>query len=380
MKSTRLISLSLILVLALITTVDQAQAETFRYRLSGNWTTVTDGTSEGWGLNPNNDGSPGAGVPGMDDEARINFANNTVTVDSVVPEVNRVLMGVDEGGILEVNAGGVLTATQDVIAGNNRFANFDVPFEAKLVVNDGGVVNVGRILWVSRDIFGANATTGIDINTGGTINVVSHLWWGVVGDATVNISGTLNQTGDGILGLGTLNAVDPEPGTATVNILDGGLLALNNIDAGESSPGVPRLGSIQSGSIIDIQGTGRLTLPGNFASVIQNYIDAGRIIGNGVQDALQITVEGGTTAGDFDEDGDVDGQDFLLWQRDTSIGDLAADWEANYGASGGGGDEITIVTAVAPAVSNIQGVPEPATLSLVIIGSIACLSSRRRHR
>jgi hypothetical protein len=33
---------------------------------------------------------------------------------------------------------------------------------------------------------------------------------------------------------------------------------------------------------------------------------------------------------DFDQDGDVDGEDFLLWQRDPSVGSLA-DWEANYG-------------------------------------------------
>ena len=38
-----------------------AQSEVFRYRLSGNWATVTDGTTEGWGLNPNNDGFNEAG-------------------------------------------------------------------------------------------------------------------------------------------------------------------------------------------------------------------------------------------------------------------------------------------------------------------------------
>jgi hypothetical protein len=34
--------------------------------------------------------------------------------------------------------------------------------------------------------------------------------------------------------------------------------------------------------------------------------------------------------GDFDLDGDVDGRDFLLWQRNPTIGNLA-DWQANYG-------------------------------------------------
>jgi hypothetical protein len=34
--------------------------------------------------------------------------------------------------------------------------------------------------------------------------------------------------------------------------------------------------------------------------------------------------------GDFDQDGDVDGRDFLLWQRNSSVGALG-DWQENYG-------------------------------------------------
>lgn len=39
--------------------------------------------------------------------------------------------------------------------------------------------------------------------------------------------------------------------------------------------------------------------------------------------------------GDFDGNGTVNGKDFLMWQRDTAVGNLA-DWQANYGRSGGG--------------------------------------------
>ena len=38
--------------------------------------------------------------------------------------------------------------------------------------------------------------------------------------------------------------------------------------------------------------------------------------------------------GDFDFDGDVDGEDFLIWQRDPSVGSLT-DWETNYGSVAG---------------------------------------------
>src|SRR5690606_22350888 len=56
-----------------------------------------------------------------------------------------------------------------------------------------------------------------------------------------------------------------------------------------------------------------------------------------------------TLASDFDHDGDVDGRDFLAWQRDPSVGDLA-DWQANYGNSA-----LTSASVV---------VPEPASLLL----------------
>ncbi len=65
--------------------------------------------------------------------------------------------------------------------------------------------------------------------------------------------------------------------------------------------------------------------------------------------------------GDFDYDNDVDGLDFLKWQRgETTIplsaSDLA-DWEANFGS-------------VVPAVAAATTVPEPTSLLLV---TIACL-------
>ncbi len=219
-------------LLAVLVMASQSDAATLRYRLSGDWSVVTDGTGPGWGVNPNNSGSPGAALPGASDDARINWGGNTVTVTSVVPTVDRVQIGVDESGTVVVDNGGVLTSVRDVLAGNNN-ANAT----GTLTVKDGGQVNVGRILWAAN-----NSSTGfINIEAGGVVNAADHLWWGVTGAATVSISGTLTQTG-GILGMGTSNASTPSGGTAAVSILDGGLLALNNIS---SAPGLP---SIQAGS------------------------------------------------------------------------------------------------------------------------------------
>lgn len=250
-----------------------ANADVYRYRQSGNWTDITDGSSPGWGLNPNNNGSPGIGLPGAADQARINWGNNTVTVDTEVPMADRVMIGVDESGIVVVESGGVLSAN-NVLAGNNN-ANAT----GTLTVNDGGTVNVSNILWAANN----KADGIININSGAVVNVASHLWWGVSGTAEINISGTLHQTG-GILGLGTSNASTPGGGQATVHLLDGGLLALNNI-SGEA--GLP---SIQTGSLIDITG-GELTLPGDFTATLSNYVSAGKIIGYGGDGTVNVVLD-----------------------------------------------------------------------------------------
>ena len=72
--------------------------------------------------------------------------------------------------------------------------------------------------------------------------------------------------------------------------------------------------------------------------------------------------------GDFDQDGDVDGADFLRWQRGQSPNPLSpldlAQWRTNFGQS-------TAATAIGSTV------PEPGTLAL--FGFLAtCTSATRR--
>jgi hypothetical protein len=88
-----------------------------------------------------------------------------------------------------------------------------------------------------------------------------------------------------------------------------------------------------------------------------------------VSEVLSYTLAEGPSGppGDFDFDLDVDGEDFLLWQRglgtDYDEGDLA-DWRSNFGMSS------TVAAAAA--------VPEPATLLLATCGATA-LVLRPRH-
>lgn len=76
-----------------------------------------------------------------------------------------------------------------------------------------------------------------------------------------------------------------------------------------------------------------------------------------------------STAGDFDFEGDVDGRDFLIWQRGdsplpTSATDLAA-WQANYGS-------------VAAATANLSAIPEPSTACAAMVG-IAVMFLQRSY-
>lgn len=71
--------------------------------------------------------------------------------------------------------------------------------------------------------------------------------------------------------------------------------------------------------------------------------------------------------GDFDGDGDVDGRDFIQWQKGNSnsslsAADLAA-WEANYG------------NGVAPLAA--ASVPEPSALALLAMSGLLLAGSRR---
>lgn len=77
-----------------------------------------------------------------------------------------------------------------------------------------------------------------------------------------------------------------------------------------------------------------------------------------------------TGAGDFDRDNDVDGNDFLAWQRGESpnmgsSADLLI-WAQNYGGP-------------APALAAASAVPEPATLAATVLGMLFAASRRRRQ-
>jgi PEP-CTERM motif-containing protein len=73
--------------------------------------------------------------------------------------------------------------------------------------------------------------------------------------------------------------------------------------------------------------------------------------------------------GDFDDDGDVDGADLLEWQRgfgSTYDSDDLADWKSGFG------------TSITPAAVAAASVPEPASLALIVLGTLTLVTRRRR--
>lgn len=88
--------------------------------------------------------------------------------------------------------------------------------------------------------------------------------------------------------------------------------------------------------------------------------------GTSALSSLKLVSTGGP--GDFNGDGDVDGQDFLAWQRGESPNPLStsdlSDWESAYGSA---------------AVASSTQIPEPG--SFVLLGTMAFVltSLRRRH-
>lgn len=66
--------------------------------------------------------------------------------------------------------------------------------------------------------------------------------------------------------------------------------------------------------------------------------------------------------GDFDGDGDVDGNDFLVWQRDLNVGSLS-DWQNGFGT---------------PLAAAVASVPEPTGYTLLVLFGLGL--ARRRNR
>jgi hypothetical protein len=134
----------------------QASAAIVRYKSSGDWfdTTTNTGDVNGWRAEATGPG----GLPGTADHARINWANNTVTLAGDAGTIARLYLGVDEPGNLVINPGGVLTASA-------RSGIGDGAATAGTLTINGGELLIGSERWDMGVNNNAHTAT-VTINSG----------------------------------------------------------------------------------------------------------------------------------------------------------------------------------------------------------------------
>lgn len=249
MKSTTQKNSILVCALLGAMVAGEAMAADIRYMNSGDYLEPT-----GW---------QGGVIPGVNDTARANWGNNTITLAGEAPLLGRFQLGVDESGQLVVTTGGKLT-TAGLGGGSTVGNNNTASVVGRLTILAGGEVTVTNVLFV-----GASAT-GIVTNDGGTLTITSHLWGGsgAVGVGSIYIlNGGVIDVG-GNIGLGTVNANTASGGRCSLYVQEGGRLNLANI-----SPGT----SIQNNSVLDVSGSGIVTIQGDRVADMSAYTNVGRI-------------------------------------------------------------------------------------------------------
>ncbi len=211
----------------------------------------------------------------------------------------------------------------------------------------------------------------------------------VISVPTATITGTLTNTVSGPGGLtkhgaGTLvlsNAANSYAGDTTL-LAGGGTLSITNPFLADGADV-----HLNAGSIFDLNFTGPDTIRSLFIDGVAQPVGlygssdpSGLFTGSGM---LNVTAVPSLDDADFDGDGDVDGNDFLIWQQGfgTAGGqpqgnadgmgnidgaDLAI-WKDQFGTGG----------AATPAVA---GIPEPAAALMALAAAVGIAAIRRRPR
>jgi autotransporter-associated beta strand protein len=220
----------------------------------------------------------------------------------------------------------------------------------------GGIVDLGgevRRLTVGDASPSTDLTIAVPLTNGG---------FHKSGPGTLRLTGTNTYAGDTVVDEGILRIYTPYlSNTSDVYLTTGGILNLNNGSATDIIDSLFIDGVMQQAGIWGPTGSGA-----QFTSPL--------LTGTGF---LQVMTAPITIAGDFDGDGDVDGNDLLIWQEDYRTGtDGDADgdgdtdgrdfiiWQQNYTGPG------------ALSAESIS-VPEPSSLALALL-SLAVVGGIRR--
>ncbi|MCA9236070.1 MAG: hypothetical protein KDA44_11400 [Planctomycetales bacterium] len=265
-------------------------------------------------------------------------------------------------GLASVSTGQITVAGAGSTWTNSDNLHVGVVGAGTLTITGGGTVGS------SEGFLGlfSNSTGDVVVDgAGSTWSNSADLHLGVYGDGALTITGGgLVSVGGGLLiGAG---------GDNFINMATGGILAL----AGDADDSLAQFLALISGSPAirywddGVSGWADIAGAAYGDDYTLHYLAAGELAGFTLLTVGAANATG--LAGDFDGDFDVDGFDFLAWQRGQSpnprsAADLA-DWQANFGL-------------VSTSATQFSAAPEPAGAMLAVLAiGIAGLACRGRHR
>ncbi len=151
--------------------------------------------------------------------------------------------------------------------------------------------------------------------------------------------------------------------------------SLDGPNAGNSDAFVSKYGATGTLHWTEQIGTGGFDISrGVFADSLGNIYISGETRGSlgdtnaGSDDVFLVKLSDPPLFGDFDDDGDVDGGDFLDWQRNDGTAVNLALWQSDYGAGA--------------VLASAASVPEPSSLAFATLCGIfsVAVGGRRRSR
>jgi fibronectin-binding autotransporter adhesin len=248
------------------------------------------------------------------------------------------------GTVRVTGAASTWTNSSVLRVGNFSFSHGELSIEA-----GGEVSSSGAYLGYGAGSTGAATVTGTDSQW----TNISSLYVGLDGDAALSItSGGLVKS----VGLTIDSDLDND---SFINMATGGMLALKG-DADDSL--AQFLGLVQGTDAIRYWNHALLQWSPLTAATFGtdytlSYITTGDLTGYTL-----LTVGSGSTVGDYDGDGDVDGRDFLILQRNPGLGSVS-DWQSAYSDN----SELAASSA---------SIPEP-NAAVLAMGLILSVLSRR---